>query len=770
MTIDRYSYEELKKNNMIVFEAVVGSHSYGTNIETSDVDKFFIYIAYLDDILIDDYPKWVNVDGSDDHKGYELSKFIELTIKQAPNIIELLHADEQFVEFCHPMFKELVVNRRDLFLSNKVAFSFGSYAKTQIDKAQGTNKKFMNPMDGPRKSLLEFAWIPYKHGSMSLKQYMEEFYIPEGWIGLSGIDHMKYTYHMFIDPMYKKVMKECREYARKHRPFWKKFLMIDFSNKEKEMYVANFKAKVDSILEGFPGGYDLDDLHIVNFNSIFNGPVDIDGVQPKMSSIPKGLKSVTVVQFNLDGFQKYCDDYKEYHKWLKNRNMQRFVENTTVNKQYDCYLDSETEYLTETGWKKYDDIDNNELLLTISRGGNMIYSNIIDRIKKEYTGDIYSYQNAYTKFSVTPNHNLYLSKANRGLKNNYSIDRQMNNSEFITVENYFKNKNSHYCFYNAIDRREDDLAGIEDDYLKLMGMFLSDGSLFFNASGNANQLSIGQSEGGKICEYIKTISYPYSTTKSFRKEKWEYIYLFEKCLAERIHNDCAHGSYNKKLPVWANNLSYRQLSVLIEAMFQGDGYESKKGYKVYYTVSKDLADSLQTACLCNGITTKIMGPYTNIGQWGTVTLYHLYFPIEEFNINWLNKKKSTEKSKSGWTISKVENKYISCFTTSSNLLITRNDNKISIQGNTKNMMHCHRLLDMCIEILSGQGVNVLRPNREELLSIRLGENTYQTLVDAANVKMKKITELHKTSTLQDTCDPRLVASISLEMRKSFYGI
>lgn len=401
-------YEQIKADGRLLYECVVGSQSYGTALPTSDVDKKFIYIETLDNILTGNDTCQLSI--TDDYVGYELGRYLELLAKQNPNIIELLHADEQFVEFCHPMFRELVVNRRDLFLSNKVAFSFGSYAKTQIDKAQGTNKKFMNPMDGPRKSLFEFAWIPYKNGSMSLKQYMEDMYIPAEWIGLSGIDHMKYTYHMFLDPSYKSVMNECREYAKKHRPLWKKFLMINFSNKEKLRYVRNFKARVDEVKQACV--------------SIFNGPVDIDGVQPKMSSIPKNLKPVTVVQFNLDGFQKYCDDYKEYHEWLKNRNMQRFVENAS-----------------------------NE---------------------------------------------------------------------------------------NNFDR--------------------------------------------------------------------------------------------------------------------------------------------------------------------------------------------------------------------------------------KNMMHCHRLLDMCIEILSGQGVNVLRPNREELLSIRLGENTYQTLVDAANVKMEKITELHKTSTLQDTCDPSLVATISLEMRKSFYGI
>ena len=703
-------YELIKSKGLLLYECIVGSQSYGTNIATSDVDKKFIYIETLDNILNDNFSIQLNL--TDDYVGYELGRYLELLGKQNPNIIELLHADEKFVEFCHPMFKEMIVAHKDEFLSNKVAFSFGSYAKTQIDKAQGTNKKFMNPMDGPRKSLYEFAWVPRKQGSISLKDWLEEGKINPKYIGLVAIDHMRYTYHVFYDGV--------------------------------------------NALKGT--------------DSIYNGPVDIDGVQPKTSSIRIDEWPILIVQFNMDGFQKYCDDYKEYHEWLNKRNIHRFVENITVDKQYDCYLDSETEYLTESGWKKYDDISNDELLYTVNHSGDRILSPILDRIKKEYSGDIFTYKNAYTRFSVTPNHNLFLSKADRGSKLNYGVRRQMNEPKFISVEKYFVTKNSYYCFYNASNSYNQDYA-INDDYLKLMGLFLSDGSLFFNSKKEPSQLSIGQSEGGKINdEIIASISYPHTKCISTSRNKNEYLYLFKKNIAMKIYDDCGHGSHQKSLPSWANKLSYRQLMILIDHMFLGDGYISTKGYKVYYTVSKNLADSMQAACALNGITTKIMGPYTNKTKWGTIILYHLYFPIKEFSINWLNKQKSSDKKRSGWTIRTVEREYISCFTTSSNLLITRNNNLVAIQGNTKNMMHCHRLLDMCTEILSGEGVKVYRPNREELLGIRHGNKTYQELVEEANIKIKKIDELYKTSKLPEECDKQFINELLLKFRKNFYNI
>ena len=263
--IERYNI--LKEKGLILYECIIGSHSYGLNIETSDIDEVFIYIEDIDNILADNCSIQLNI--TDDYKGYEIWRYLELLSKQNPVTIEYLFTNEKFVKFCHPLFKELLVNHGDEFLSKKVAFSFGAYAKTQICKAQGANKKFMNPMPGPRKSLLEFAYVPYNEGSITLEEYLEINDIPHNWIGLSAIDHMKYTYNLYIDPIYYKHL----------------FLGID------KLYIKKF------INEKWP-----------DYKSIYNGPVDIDGVQPKLSSIPKGEKSEVIVQFNLDAFQKYCNE------------------------------------------------------------------------------------------------------------------------------------------------------------------------------------------------------------------------------------------------------------------------------------------------------------------------------------------------------------------------------------------------------------------------------------------------------------------------------
>lgn len=99
------------------------------------------------------------------------------------------------------------------------------------------------------------------------------------------------------------------------------------------------------------------------------------------------------------------------------------------------------------------------------------------------------------------------------------------------------------------------------------------------------------------------------------------------------------------------------------------------------------------------------------------------------------------------------------------------DNMLHGKGyDGKNLAHCHRLLDMAIEIGEDRGVNVRRPNREQLLSIRRGEYDYDQLISEAEYKIKRIDEIYKDSSLPPTMDRSFVDALLIKIRKEFYGI
>ena len=83
----------------------------------------------------------------------------------------------------------------------------------------------------------------------------------------------------------------------------------------------------------------------------------------------------------------------------------------------------------------------------------------------------------------------------------------------------------------------------------------------------------------------------------------------------------------------------------------------------------------------------------------------------------------------------------------------------------KNMMHCLRMLDMAIEIAEGKGVNLVRPDREWLLSIRKGMVKYDDIIDLIEEKKNKMDEAFDKSTLPTKVDTNMIHDIILQIRQ-----
>lgn len=83
----------------------------------------------------------------------------------------------------------------------------------------------------------------------------------------------------------------------------------------------------------------------------------------------------------------------------------------------------------------------------------------------------------------------------------------------------------------------------------------------------------------------------------------------------------------------------------------------------------------------------------------------------------------------------------------------------------KNLMHCRRLLDMAIEIATTGDLNVRRPNRDYLLSIRRGEVSLDDIINKAEEDVKGLDELYAKARLPEDSDPKFMNELLLEIRK-----
>ena len=132
--INTTEYDFLRTNehlgsNMILI-TLGGSHAYGTNIETSDVDIRGCALNSKEEILTNKkFEQFVNEET--DTTIYSFNKLISLLTNVNPNTIELLGCKPEHYLYLSPIGKELL-NNRHLFLSKKCIHSFGGYANAQL--------------------------------------------------------------------------------------------------------------------------------------------------------------------------------------------------------------------------------------------------------------------------------------------------------------------------------------------------------------------------------------------------------------------------------------------------------------------------------------------------------------------------------------------------------------------------------------------------------------------------------------------------------------
>lgn len=185
--------EELRKENLIILEAISGSRAYGLNTPESDTDIKGVFVLPKYKYYGLDYIEQIN-DENNDVVFYELGRFMELLSVNNPNIIELLYAPKDCIIHKHQQLEQI---EPDQILSQKCKDTFGKYAYTQIKKAKGLKKKIINPFNRERKNILSFCYVNYENGSMPLITYLEI----RGWrqedCGLVAMANMKDVYGLY---------------------------------------------------------------------------------------------------------------------------------------------------------------------------------------------------------------------------------------------------------------------------------------------------------------------------------------------------------------------------------------------------------------------------------------------------------------------------------------------------------------------------------------------------------------------------------------------
>lgn len=254
----------------LLFECVTGSRAYGTETPESDNDLRGVFIAPRRAFFGLDTPEQVS-DAAQDETYYEIGRFVDLLTRNNPNILEMLYAPDDCVRYRHPLMDRI---RPEMVLSKLCRDTFAGYALSQVHRARGLNKKIVNPLDGPRRSVLDFCHVVSGQGSMPLAEWLAERGSRQEDCGLVKIPHMRDVYGIYLDDAHGSL--------------------------------------------GYRGVIREDDSTELN-----------------LSSIPKGEQPAGWMNFNKDGYKRHCREYREYHEWLALRNEARYATNIAHGRNYD---------------------------------------------------------------------------------------------------------------------------------------------------------------------------------------------------------------------------------------------------------------------------------------------------------------------------------------------------------------------------------------------------------------------------------------------------
>ena len=194
-----FTLGRVRERDLLLFDAISGSHAYGTQTLKSDTDRRGIFVAP------DSFHAGMEsieqvADKKNDEVYYELTRFFQLLEKNNPGALEILNSPADCVRYKHPAF-DLIDPA--MFLSKLCEKSFSGYAEMQIKKARGLNKKMVNPQPEQRKHLREFCHVLEAQGSVRLEEWLEKMDFKEADCGLVAVNHAPSTYALFHDAQQK---------------------------------------------------------------------------------------------------------------------------------------------------------------------------------------------------------------------------------------------------------------------------------------------------------------------------------------------------------------------------------------------------------------------------------------------------------------------------------------------------------------------------------------------------------------------------------------
>ena len=303
-------FDIIRNDGRLLYEYIRGSHLYGLNNEDSDVDTSGVFVCTRDELFGCFGYKSQVTDSRHDNTWFEIGELIRLLLKSNPTVMESLFVPmEKVLGNIHPLM-QMVIDNREQFISKQCFNPFFGYAKSQIEKARGLNKKIVNPIT-ERLTPYDFIYTFKGQGSTKFRDWLTNRGLHQECCGLVNVPNMHDIYGVYYD-----FGAHIAAY-----PDWKiDSLFLAYAceyNKDKDINETKCR---------------LSETSPIGYRGVIN--VDADGNELRLSSIDdKDTRPICFISYNQSGYSSHCRLYAEYQTWVKERNPKRYESN--LDKNYD---------------------------------------------------------------------------------------------------------------------------------------------------------------------------------------------------------------------------------------------------------------------------------------------------------------------------------------------------------------------------------------------------------------------------------------------------
>ncbi len=270
--------------------------------------------------------------------------------------------------------------------------------------------------------------------------------------------------------------------------------------------------------------------------------------------------------------------------------------------------DDQTEVMTEQGWKRFDELNGSENLLTMNpETHESEYVRPVRLVKRSYHGKMIEYRaQRGANFCVTPDHDMYYRPRCHRNDPPYGSWRKEKISRLLGMGGgYYMNRTINWTAPDVETFELDEVVGERktwpkrrlpmDDWMRFLGWYCSEGNLI-RPRGKPRGVGISQNDPVALDEIYQLCLRLGLPAKKYKVQVHIHCTQLGRYLA-RLGKNCLV----KKIPDCVRNASARQIGLFLDTFVLGDGYQKGNGREIIYTSSPHMADQLQELVLKTGV-------------------------------------------------------------------------------------------------------------------------------------------------------------------------